>query len=434
VHASQESDEADRLRRLSAVIRFLGHIRESVDERELVLSLIQAGAVWYDLDARAYRRQLNGRFVLEAWLPGADVTHDPREIDVDAVLKPAEPTHLSSINDLEQYGWQSAQGEQLLLPIAFAEVVRRILVLAGPVERDVEDTMMVVCRSAGTVLETLAERRGVEVRDRLLRRIGASTDSLRSSARAVVDEYLDAVGAAAARVTTRRPSQPTATLYSTGGQMWTGEEVRQLEPGAVGLSARRIAIGFALGSGASGVIDLLASPARPFTVERAQDAMIGSEVLGAWLAGMSLGATLSPAQALPKEPEPPPFEETMRQELDKARRLSLSGGVLVASVRGSEVPDPRVVSAVIRTVRAELRSADLMGQLSGGDIAAVLVRTGSEGVAKAADRVRVRLEALSRARQLPAVIVGHALYESGAGESPTALVARARREAGLVFS
>jgi GGDEF domain-containing protein len=85
-------------------------------------------------------------------------------------------------------------------------------------------------------------------------------------------------------------------------------------------------------------------------------------------------------------------------------------------------------------VRAELRSADLLGQLSGGEIAAVLVRTSPEGVAKAAVRVRERLDALARARQLPAVAVGHALYPAAAGESPAALVARARKEAGLVFS
>ncbi len=107
---------------------------------------------------------------------------------------------------------------------------------------------------------------------------------------------------------------------------------------------------------------------------------------------------------------------------------------MVASVPGAAVPDPRVLSGVIRTVRAGLRSADLLGQLAGGDIAAVLVRTSPEGVAKAAERVRLRLDELAQARQLPAVVVGHALYPAGAGESPAALVERARKEAGLLFS
>ena len=47
---------------------------------------------------------------------------------------------------------------------------------------------------------------------------------------------------------------------------------------------------------------------------------------------------------------------------------------------------------VIQTVRNELRSSDLLGQLAGGDIAAVLVRTSPDGVATAASRVRQRIE------------------------------------------
>jgi hypothetical protein len=434
VHATLEKDEGDELRRLSAVMRFLGHMRESADERQLLLSLIQAGAIWYDVDARVYRRELNGRFSLEAWLPGADVTNDPREIDVDAVLKPDAPTHISSINELEQHGWQSVQGEVLLLPIASADIVRWILVVAGPVEREVEATLMVVCRSAGAVLDHIAERRGHEVRDRLVRRMATATGDFRPSVRAVVDEYLGAVAAAAARVAMMRPSRRPVLLYSAGGELWTGEELPQVSPGAVELSARRIAIGFALGRGATGVIELLASPDRPFTVERADAALVGADVLGAWLAGVSLGAAQAPAQGIPEEPAAPRFEETMREELARAGRLSLSGGVLVARVPGAAIPDPRVLSVVIRTVRTGLRSADLLGQLPGGEIAAVLVRTSPEGVAKAAVRVRERLDALARARQLPAVAVGHALYPAGAGESPAALVARARKEAGLVFS
>jgi hypothetical protein len=434
VHALLEKDEGDRLRRLSAVMRFLGHMRDSADERELILSLIQAGAVWYDLDARVYRRELDGRFVLEAWLPGADVTHDPHELDVDAVLTPDGPTHISSINELEQFGWQSVQGEVLLLPIVAADMVRRILVVAGPVEPEIEATLLLVCRSAGAVLDHLAERRGRDVRGRLVRRMAVSSGSFQSFVRAVVEEYLGAVEAAAARVAVTRPGQPTVTLYSTGGEGWSDEPVPALAPGAVEVGTKRIALGFALGNGEDGVIELLASPARPFTIERAQAARVGADVLSIWLAGISVGATRTPAQRVPEIPVVPPFEVAMREELAKAKRLSLNGGVLVASVPGATVPDPRVLSIVIRTVRAELRSADLLGQLTGGDIAAVLVRTNADGVARAAERVRERLDALARSRQLPPVVVGHALYPARPGESPAALVARARKDAGLVFS
>jgi hypothetical protein len=415
-------------------MRFLGHLRESADERELMLSLIQAWAVWYDLDARVYRRELNGRFVLEAWLPGADVTRDPQELDVDAILTRDGPTHISSINELEQFGWQSVQGEVLLLPIVAADIVRRIVVVAGPVEIEVEATLVLVCGSAGAVLDHLAERRGRDVRDRLVGRMAATTGSFQTCVRTVVGEYLGAVEAAAARVAVTRSAQPAVMLYSTGHEGWPTESVPVLAPGAADVSATRIALGFALGNGANGAVELLASPARPFTIEREQAARAGVDVLSVWLAGISLGATRAPAERVQPAPVAPPLEDAMREELARARRLSLNGGVLVASVPGAAVPDPRVVGIVIRTVRAELRSADLLGQLKGGDIAAVLVRTKADGVARAAERVRERLDALARARQLPPVVVGHALYPTGPGESPAALVARARKSAGLVFS
>jgi hypothetical protein len=416
-------------------MRFLGHMRESADERELILSIIQAGAVWYDLDARAYRRELNGHFVLEAWLPGADVTLDPHELDVDAILTPDAPTHISSINELEQHGWQSVQGEAVLLPIVAADMVRRILVLTGTVDREVEATLMLVCGAAGSVLDHLAVRRGAAVRDRLTRSMAIGEGSFQTCVRSVIQEYLGAVEAAAARVAISRPTHSTVTLYSTGGDAWSARPVPALMPGAVEVDVARIALGFALGNGATGVVELLASPARPFTVERAQAARIGAEVLGMWLSGISLGVLREQSGTrLGEEKAPPPFEDMMREELSKAKRLSLSGGVLVASVPGAAVPDPRVLSVVIRTVRSELRSADLLGQLTGGDVAAVLVRTSAEGVAKAAERVRVRFDELVRTRQLPPVVVGHALCPAGTGESPTALVARARKEAGLVFS
>jgi GGDEF domain-containing protein len=131
----------------------------------------------------------------------------------------------------------------------------------------------------------------------------------------------------------------------------------------------------------------------------------------------------------------PAFEQTMEGELEKAKRLSTNGGVLVASVPGAGgIPDAHVLSVVIQTVRNELRSSDLLGQLAGGDIAAVLVRTSPDGVATAASRVRQRLDALARERQVPPVVVGHALYPHGGMESPAALIARARREAGLLYS
>lgn len=430
MQASRDKDEAEDLRRRAAVTRFLDHLRESVSELELMSSLIQAGAVWYDLDARAYRRELTGRFVLEAWLPGADLAHAPKEIDEAVLASPAGPTRISSINELEQAGWQSDQGEVLLLPLVVSGVAERCLVVAGSVDEDVESTLMMVCRAAGAVLERLADRRGRDVRARLARAASAA-GAFRDCLGGVMREYVAAVDAAAVRVVLLRPGQPLKVMYSTGAEGWATSPVPKVAPGAADKNPARIAMGFAWCDRA-GVVELLAPPTRPFTRDRADAATAGLEVLGVWLAGVSVGETrvAVPAPAAPA----PTFEDTMRDELARARRLSLTGGILVASVPGGKGPDPQVLSAVIHTIRAELRSLDLLGQLEGGDIAAVLVRTNPEGVARAADRVRQRLDALARTRRIPPVVLGHALYRAGQWGTPGDLIARGRKQAGLVFS
>ena len=434
VLSPQDKDEGDRLRRRAAVMRFLAHLRQSADERELMVSVIQAAAIWYDLDARVYRRELNGRFSLEAWLPGADVTHDPQELDIGAVLAPDLPTRISSINELEQFGWQSIQGEVLLLPIVAESSVNRFLVVGGQVEGDVEAMLLVVCQSAGAVLEQLGERRGRDVRARLVRRSGAMEGSFQSCVRIIAGEYLAAVDAAAVRVAVTRPGQPTVTVYSTGEAGLSTGAMPALAPGQTDASAARIALGFSLGQGASGVVEFLTSLDRPFTAEHLQAAQAGLDVMSVWLAGFSVGCTKTASGRPADVSAVPPFEDAMREELVRARRLSLSGGVLVASVPGAEGPDPRVLSIVIRTVRAELRSVDLLGQLTGGDVAAVLVRTNPDGVARAADRVRARLDALARTHELPPVVLGHALYPAGQAGTPSSLLAKARQQGGLMFN
>jgi hypothetical protein len=409
-------------------------MRDSASEQELVQALIQAAAVWYDLDARAYRRDVRGRYILETWLPGAQVENDPRDMDVGDLLSADGPTHVSSIQELEQLGWHTLQGEVLLLPIPGADAARWLLAIAGTVEREVETTLMLVCRSAGAVIDQLTVRRDREVQERLVRRMTDGPASFVARARAVLQEYLGVVGGCAGRVSVRPATGNPLPLVALG-EDWESAALPSLASGASDIRVDRMSFASALGRDATIVIELLAFADAPFTVEQGQTARAGASVLSTWLAGVWIGAAGHVGAKEIEAPSAPPFESTMEGELDKAKRLRLNGGVLVASVPGG-VGGIRAhaLAVVIQTVRDELRSSDLLGQLAGGDIAAVLVRTSPEGVARAASRVRQRLDALARERQVPPVVVGHALYAPGAWEPPASLVARARREAGLLYS
>jgi len=429
-----ERDESDRLRRLSTIMRFLAQMREIEHERELLSAFIQAAAVWHDLDARAYRRDLQGRYQLDTWLPGADVASDPQSLDVQGIVTGDAPVRVTAIADLEQLGWRSLQGELLLLPVCAFGAARWVVVVAGSVERDVESTLMLVCRSAAAVIEQLQTQRTREIEQRLVRRMTETREAFQGRARGVAEEYAMATGAAGARLSVRAGLGRALTLASIGEQ-WATAPPEILTAGAASLAADRLAFGFALGNDAVAVIELASAPGASFTVEQAELARAGGVVLSVWLSGVSGGAGKGLGVTEAAAPPPRPFEDEMRAELERARRLSLNGGVLVASVPGSGgMPDSRVLSVLIQVVRGELRSSDLLGQLAGGDIAAVLVRTSGEGVAVAAERVRQRLDALAREHLLPPVVVGHALYPGGPAESALALVSKARKKAGLFFS
>lgn len=414
-------------------MHFFGHLWESADERELMASVIQAGAVWYDLDARAYRREFGGQFVLEAWLPGADVTGDPVTLDADGLLAADRPTRIASIGDLEQWGWQSIQGELVLIPVVAAGEVNRFLAIAGPLDAEAEAMLVEVCRAAGATIEQLADRRGKEIRARLARRASQAAGSFATAVRAMASEFMDAVGAGAVRVTVERPGQQAMTVCSAGEADWEDCPLPGISSGEAQVSGGRMALCFAFGGGASGVVELLAPADAPFRAEQARAAREGLDVLATWLSGTSIGfaGAAGERQAAPASR---PFDESMRDELARAKRLSLSGGVLLASVPRAKDHDPQVTARLIRAVRSELRTADLLGQLSGGDVAAVLVRTDPDGVARAADRVRAKLDAMARAHELPPIAVGHALYPAGQEASPASLLERARQQAGLTFS
>jgi hypothetical protein len=424
-------EDGDRLRRLSAIMRFVSQMRETATEQELVQALIQAAAVWYDLDARAYRRDLRGRYVLEMWLPGADIAADPREMDASGLLSADGQTHVTSIQEMEQLGWRAVQAEILLLPIPTADAANWLIAVSGPVEREVETTLVLVCRSAGAVIDQLGVRHAREVQERLTRRMTEGPGVFAARAKAVLDEYLAAVGASAGRISVRQASGKTLPLVVDGS--WP-QTVPNLASGSAEVGAERMTFASGLGPDGVIVVEVRAFDDSPFAVNQARTAQAGASLLSTWLSGVWTGAAGQMASRS-SEPVPPSFETTMEGELEKAKRLRLNGGVLVASVPGAGgIIDSHAVSVVIQTVRNELRSADLLGQLAGGDIAAVLVRTSAEGVAAAAGRVRQRLDALARERQVPPVVVGHALYPAGAWEPPATLIARARREAGLLYS
>ena len=60
---------------------------------------------------RGYRQDVSGQFVLEAWLPGIDVSQTVRSLSGNAVWDHHEVFRLDSPRDFEDLGWDPRLGD-----------------------------------------------------------------------------------------------------------------------------------------------------------------------------------------------------------------------------------------------------------------------------------------------------------------------------------
>jgi hypothetical protein len=421
-------DPGERVRRLSAAMRFLSQMRGFGTEGDLIQAVIQAAAVWYDLDTRAYRRDLRDRDILEMWLPGAQLDGDPRELTTGSLVSADQPARISSMADFEQLGWHNAQREVALLPIAPDGRIRWLLAVPGAIDRETEATLVLVCRTAASVLEQLAAAEARALTDRLAATLGVESDgAVAPVASAVLADLMTATGAARGTLALRRQAADRPGVLAARGDVGRADARFDVTPGQRLCAPERLALALGLGGGADALIDLGAGPTAPFTVRAALLAEAGASVVKAWLAGLALAERRAPVSERTEVSPAAPFERSIAEEVGRARQLRLRGGVIVLSLGGREkAVNPQARGILLRTLRDGIRSTDLLGQLATGEFAALLVRANEAGIAAAETRLRQHIDRVAHERRLPNVALGTAPYPPAAGETPGMLLNRAR--------
>jgi len=424
-----EPEAGERVRRLSAAMRFLSQMHGIGAEADLITAVLQAAAVWYDLDARAYRRDLRGHDVLEMWLPGAELDNDPRELTAEGLISPDQAARISSMADFEQLGWHNAQREVALLPIAPHGRIRWLLVVPGAVDRETEATLMLVCRTAASVVDKLASEQARALADRLAARLAEANGGVPPVADALLVEFMTATGAVRGSLAIRRQAADKPVVLAARGDVGRAEPRFDVAAGRHLFAPERLALALGLGGGTDALIDLAAGTTQPFGIAAALLAESGVSVIRAWLAGVALAERRARVSERTEVSPAPPFEQSLGAEVGRARRLRLRGGVLVLSLEARKKADLTARSALLRTLRAELRSTDLLGQLATGEFAALLVRANEAGIAAAEMRLRQHINRLAREQRLPKITLGSALYPPAEGETQGMLLNRARSAA-----
>ncbi len=423
-------DRGPTSHRLSSALRHLARVADTGQERDLIDVVLQAAAIWYDLDVRGYRRNLHGRFVLEAWLPGADLRSAPRDFSGFATVSGCDVVRISSFAEQEQLGWHGLPGDLLMLPIPFDAQTqpRWVLVTSNKFDSPVDPCLLMLCQILGSLLQQAAAKAVEEVQQRLLQRLVKSDDPLEQVTTTALEDLVNLVDGAHGRLVVQTgEDRRTRTLASVGGD-WLDAPLPISNAGQSVVSARRITVWLTLGPNAVAVCDLRPGPDREFTDTQAALVEAGLMVLGVWLSGRLKGVTGERRPGVPQSTAD--FESQLADEVRLASRLNLQAGLLVmevppASQTGGSSTKP---SPVLHDLSRQIRSSDLAGRLDGGHLGVLFLRVGTDGLKAAGQRIRSRLDAVARGAGLSSVRLGLAAFAPGE-ESIASVVARARASA-----
>lgn len=421
-----DSTDDRPLRRLMATVQALIERAQVGRERELVTTIVQAIAIWYDLDVRAYRQAVDGHFVLDIWLSGTELPLAPRAFTAPPMGPETDVLQISSLTEQEQLGWQGLSGELVLLPIAANPQAPPVWILTITDLRDskVPAPILMLCRILGILLEQLTIRRAVDLRERLMRRLTQQGESFNALVAGLLDELMFTVQAAEGRLFVKLDGG-FQTVATKGKGFELAAEPETII-GAPALTPTYMAFATLVGTDGAFVLEVRAAEEQSFTVSHARLMEAAIAILRIWGAGVTRGAATVSGERLGRQQM---FEQRIEEEISRAKRFKLELGLLLFEVPPGIQGGPGAavtLREVPKAIQRQLRRSDLLGWLAGGQLAAVLVHTGAKGVNSAGARLQRSLEAIARSLALPALRVGYASFP-GDAETPVELFERARR-------
>ena len=142
--------ERQQARAVRGALRFVTYLAAATTAREVAEAAIQAAAVWFDADARVYRRRPGGEYVLVASLPGANVPPEGRQLSELVLGFDAPFVRSAPVAGL------AGGREGIVLPMAASGPVEWALVLLGAVPAEADVTLEALGRVLGVQMERLA--------------------------------------------------------------------------------------------------------------------------------------------------------------------------------------------------------------------------------------------------------------------------------------
>jgi hypothetical protein len=382
-------EERQRSRRLSGALRFLEYVGETSSEAVLTRALVQAAAVWFDVDARIYRRNLTGDFVLDTWLPGVQPDAASTRLSSHLIGNETDLRRLASAADLGEVGnihIGHSENEALLVPLTSGRRADWVLALIGTVPREADGVLRLIGRVAGAQFSLLAVRRREEARLEFEALVAQTTKARELVAIRVVHSLVQAVKASSGSLTlsrsghTRRiaaigpaPTEPSLPL-ANDSLLTPDRFVCVLPLGPLGDSHRA-------------VLEVRAAGGNELTADAAAVAQSCATVLRTWFAGTLSSFDATTVVLEPEIVSVPAFSSRIQEELERAKRFDLRLSLILIEVTA---PSDAVAQLQV-TLRRELRGSDVTGAMSGRLVAVLLTHTDALGLDNVVRRLKQRL-------------------------------------------
>lgn len=408
--------EQQQSRWLSTTLRFLEHLHTGDTEADLTQALVQAAAIWGDLDARLYRRTIEGTFVLHSALPSLIEGLQPRTIPGGLVSSTSRPARLTSIAELEGLGWSGPQAEVLFVPLGDGEH-EWLLAVGGQVDDRFQRVLMVAANTLALRLDQLAARTTANMVSAIAARLIDTGSTWTDRLAAALSDILLALGARGACIVSRDGQTGSTQVVASAGRdqridRWPGASTATCLVRPVAVAGQR-----------QMSLQVVTSPDRPFPASAKALVSHGAAVLGPWLLASD---RVTEHQVVTGFYGPERFVARIEEELERAKRCEWPASLLVLREAGPLTPDG--ASQRHRLLRQCVRRSDVVGLLPGNTLTALLMQTDSVGAGKVVSRVEAAL--LEQGRDMEAAVpsVSSVTYPID-GETAQALTDAVARQA-----
>jgi len=269
--------------RARALATFVGDLQQCTQESELLDALLQAIAVWHDVEPCAYTRDLAGNFDLRATLPGTDASSLPNTLEAAAVMTAAAGQKGTGWPILTPLGWRG-KGTPLLVLVSSGSLEEWLIALTGPHDPDITSQLEPLLRGFSVGMERVRERDARRLRQELWDAIVAWSDP--SDVSGLGRELLGIIG---------RNVEATHGLLTAGAEAETPAIAGALVPATAHpehivrdgyFTADSLSLAFPLGGSRSASLELRRADGRAFRAPHATALLAVRPLLGAWLAAL----------------------------------------------------------------------------------------------------------------------------------------------------